>query len=91
MHHVVVGIKNSDTMGAPASMVLQASSIKHRQSLQRCKEPSSIVSNMLLLGPIRVGGTVTRTATEAVYTAVIFTTVTPGFSMKLYGTMVTGA
>ena len=71
MHHVVVGIKNSDTTGAPASIVLQASSIKYRQSLQRRKEPSSIVSDMLLPDPIRVGGTATRTATEAVYTVVI--------------------
>ena len=82
MHHVVVGINNSDTTGAPASIVLQASSIKHRQSLQRRKEPSSIVSDMFLLDPIRFGGTVTRTATEAVYTVVIFTIVAPGFSIK---------
>ena len=64
-------LKNSDTTGAPASIRLQASSIKYRQSLQRRKEPSSIVSDMFLLDPIRFGGTVTRTATEAVYTVVI--------------------
>ena len=41
VHHVVVGIKNSDTTGAPASIVLQAYTIKYRQSLQRRKQPSS--------------------------------------------------